>query len=225
VKRRAPARPYKLLSVLLRYPDERLAAAHDEIAAAVAGLPRRAPEREPLERFLRYLLATDPLELAQSYVETFDLRRRFSLYLGWYLHGDTRKRGMALLRFKQTYLASGFALDEAELPDHLCVVLEYAATVDQEAGRQLLLDHRAGLELLRIALVEAGSRWAGVLEAVSATLPVLRGDELDAVRRLAAEGPPAEEVGLTPYGTPQFDAALSERTGSVDLPMPTVRGA
>jgi nitrate reductase delta subunit len=132
---------------------------------------------------------------------------------------------MALLRFKQTYLASGFALDEAELPDHLCVVLEYAATVDQEAGRQLLLDHRAGLELLRIALVEAGSRWAGVLEAVSATLPVLRGDELDAVRRLAAEGPPAEEVGLTPYGTPQFDAALSERTGSVDLPMPTVRGA
>ncbi len=41
---------------------------------------------------------------------------------------------MALLRFKQTYLAAGFELDDAELPDHLCVVLEFAATVDQDAG-------------------------------------------------------------------------------------------
>ena len=31
-------------------------------------------------------------------------------------HGDTRKRGMALLRFKQTYLASGFELTDSELP-------------------------------------------------------------------------------------------------------------
>jgi len=62
-----------------------------------------------------------------------------------------------------------------------------------------------------------------VVEAVCATLPALRGDEWAAVRKLAAEGPPEEEVGLTPYGTPGFDAALAERT--VDLPMPAVRGA
>ena len=97
--------------------------------------------------------------------------------------------------------------------------------MDPEQGRQLLLDHRAGLELLRMSLVEMRSPWAGVLESVSATLPTLRGDERDAVRRLAAEGPPEEEVGLTPYGTPQFDAALTDRGVSVDLPMPTVRGA
>ena len=134
---------------------------------------------------------------------------------------------MALLRFKQAYLASGVDLEQAggELPDHLCVVLEYAACVDPEQGRQLLLDHRAGLELLRMSLVDLRSPWAGALEAVCGTLPALRGDERDAVRRLAAEGPPEEEVGLTPYGTPQFDAALTERTASVDLPMPTVRGA
>ena len=77
-----------------------------------------------------------------------------------------------------------------ELPDHLCVVLEFAATGDQAAGRQLMLDHRAGLELLRMSLRDLGSPWAGVVEAVTATLPPLRGDEVDAVRRLAAEGPP-----------------------------------
>ena len=51
---------------------------------------------------------------------------------------------MALLRFKQAYLASGFELTDTELPDHLCVVLEYAATIDRERGRGLVLDHRAG---------------------------------------------------------------------------------
>ena len=121
---------------------------------------------------------------------------------------------MALLRFKQTYLRSGFVLSNwgTELPDHLCVVLEYAATVDRQLGWELLLDHRAGLELLRLALHEQESPWAGAVAAVSATFPPLRGDERDAVRALAAAGPPAEEVGLTPYGT-------------VDLPMPRVRGA
>ena len=69
-------------------------------------------------------------ELEADYVETFDTRRRHNLFLTYFAHGDTRKRGMALLRFKQTYLASGFELTDTELPDHLCVVLEYAATVD-----------------------------------------------------------------------------------------------
>ncbi|MEJ7706842.1 MAG: molecular chaperone TorD family protein [Nocardioidaceae bacterium] len=71
---------------------------------------------------------------------------------------------MALLRFKQTYLQSGYLLDDSELPDHLCVVLEYAATIDQDLGRTLMLDHRAGLELLRLALRDAGSPWAAVLD-------------------------------------------------------------
>ena len=82
---------------------------------------------------------------------------------------------MALLRFRQTYRASGYEDSPTELPDHLCVVLEYAATIDPAAGRQLLLDHRAGLEVLRLALSEAGSPWAGAVEAVCATLPAAAG--------------------------------------------------
>lgn len=212
---------WQCASLLLGYPDERLLADVPVIRRAAEALPPRLGA--PLRRTVDHL-ASEPLEELQSaYVETFDNRRRTNLFLTYFAHGDTRKRGVALLRFKQTYLASGLVLDDSELPDHLCVVLEYAATVDQSQGRQLLLDHRAGLELLRLALAEEGSGWAGAVEAVCATLPPLRGDERDAVRELAAEGPPAEEVGLTPYGTPQFDAALHERT--VDLPMPTVRGA
>jgi nitrate reductase delta subunit len=217
-------------SLLLGYPDETLLADLPLVRAAADTVPDQLAD--PL-RAVADRLESMPLEAAQAaYVDTFDNRRRCSLFLTYFAHGDTRKRGVALLRFKQTYLRSGFVLDEhgGELPDHLCVVLEYAATVDQKLGWRLILDHRAGLELLRLTLTDTGSPWAGAVQAVCATLPPLRGDERDAVRQLAAEGPPAEEVGMTPYGTPAFDAALmAVPTGATyspgrtqDLPMPGI---
>ena len=105
----------------------------------------------------------------------------------------------------------------------LCVVLEFAATVDQERGRSLILDHRAGLELLRLSLADMASPWAALIDAVTATLPALRGDERDAVRRLAAEGPPEEEVGLAPFAAPQFSAGAAPKPTL--LPMPSFPGA
>jgi nitrate reductase delta subunit len=219
---------WQSVSLLLGYPDEQLVGLAATIKEASRGLPDEVGE--PIRGFVVHLESTQLEQLQADYVETFDSRRRCNLFLTYFAHGDTRKRGVALLRFKQTYLRSGFVLDAesehgGELPDHLCVVLEYAATVDLERGRRLLLDHRAGLELLRMALVERHSPWAPLLEALSATLPPLRGDEWDAVRRLAAEGPPAEEVGLDPYAGPAFDPALADRHGSTsELPMPSFPG-
>ena len=89
-----------------------------------------------------------------------------------------------------------------------------------------MLDHRAGLELLRLSLRDMSSPWASLIDAVTATLPPLRGEERDAVRRLAAEGPPEEEVGLAPFANPQFSPGSA--TGAVPeptlLPMPLFPG-
>ncbi len=191
---------WQAASLLLGYPDQELL----DRLELIRGASRELPEHvgHPLRACAVRLAGADLGDLEADYVETFDNRRRHNLFLTYFAHGDTRKRGMALLRFKQAYQASGFELTDSELPDHLCVVLEYAATIDRAQGRELILGHRAGLELLRISLTEADSRWAGAIEAVTATLPPLHGDEREAVRRLAAEGPPAEEVGLTPYATP-----------------------
>jgi len=220
---RYDAAVWQCASVLLDYPDERTRAALDAVGRAAPAVP--GPAGDSLQRLVGHLVEEPLEELQERYVETFDTRRKHSLFLTYFAHGDTRKRGLALLRFKQVYLAAGQHLVDDELPDHLCVVLEFAATVDPDAGRQLLLDHRAGLEVLRLALREADSPWADALEAVCSTLPALRGDERAAVQRLAAEGPPAEEVGLSPYG-PAFDARLAERqAGTTDLPMPAMRGA
>jgi len=212
-------------SLLLDYPDQALMENVPMLRAAAETVP--PPQRDLFAEFLAHLQSTPLQDLQQDYVETFDNRRRCNLFLTYFAHGDTRKRGMALLRFKQTYLASGFELSESELPDHLCVVLEFAATIDRDLGRDLMLDHRAGLELLRLSLRDIGSPWAGLVEAVTSTLPPLRGDERDAVRRLAAEGPPEEEVGLAPFAHPQFSPGLASGAGPQPtlLPMPSFPGA
>ena len=216
---------WQSVSLLLDYPDESLHERVGLLRDASHGLPPGIGDS--VRDFLDHLESTPLPELQADYVETFDTRRRCNLFLTYFAHGDTRKRGMALLRFKQAYLRTGFALDDAELPDHLCVVLEFAATVDHGLGRDLMLDHRAGLELLRLSLRDLGSPWAHLIDAVTATLPPLRGDERDAVRRLAAEGPPEEEVGLAPFANPQFSPGATSGAGTETtlLPMPSFPGA
>lgn len=197
---------WQCASLLLDYPDDAVA----DRVRTVRRLSTGTATHPRLDALATHLETTPLPELQTSYVETFDQRRRCNLFLTYFTHGDTRKRGAALLRIKQTYMAAGMELDEGELPDHLCVVLEFAATVDAGVGVGLLTDHRASLETLRISLREASSPWAAAVEAVCATLPPLQGDEETAVQRLIAEGPPEEEVGLAPYG------------GPTDLGMPTV---
>ena len=164
---------WQAASLLLSYPDERLLGYARLLRAAVANVPDG--QSTPLVRFLHHVEATQVLELAAAYVSTFDHQRRCCLYLTYYAHGDTRKRGMALLAFKHAYRAAGLELHADELPDHLAVVLEFAAMTDPHVGRQLLMDHRAGIELLRLALEAAPSPYADVLRAVTATLPPLAG--------------------------------------------------
>lgn len=194
--------PYKLLSVLLRYPDRRLADAHEELSAAVEGLPR-SPQRDSLRRFVAHVAAVTQRELEQEYVETFDLRRRASLYLTYYVHGDTRKRGMALLRLKHLYAAAGLEPTNGELPDYLPLMLEFAALAPADAGETLLREHRPPLELLRRHLHDAASPYADLLDALCGGLPRLTALEREHVRRLAENGPPDEQVGLQPFAPPE----------------------
>jgi nitrate reductase delta subunit len=188
---------WQVCSTLLDYPTEALLESLDGIDEAASGLP---PDLAiPLGRFVGHLRTADLRALQEEYVATFDHTRRCALYLTYFLYGDTRRRGVALVQFKQAYRRAGVEFDADELPDHLCAVLQFGACVDAASAWRLLLDHRAGLEMLRLALAAEQSPWGDVVVALCATLPALQGEEEDAVRRLIEEGPPAEEVGLEPY--------------------------
>ncbi len=184
-------------SWLLWYPDEKLVARLDGIAAAVQELtPRYAA---PLRVFIDYLDATPLLEVQAHYVATFDMKRKACAYLTYWTDGDTRNRGRAILRFKQAYLASGFDAGAVELADHLAVVLEFAAVGDRLTGDALLAEHSGPIHLLRDALAKLESAYVHVLDGIIATLPEPTAEIKARMAQLAAVGPPAEMVGLEAY--------------------------
>jgi nitrate reductase delta subunit len=195
------ALPRKIAGILLCYPDQRVYGRLDDVDTALPAVADPA-QREPLARAARWLSESGATAAARHHVEVFDFTRRCSPYLTYYRYGDTRQRGMALLALKHTYRRAGLEPTGDELPDYLPAVLEFAALA--AGGGALLRTHRAGLELLRLALHDKDSPYAHVLDAVAAGLPTLTAKQAADVRRLAADGPPREEVGLDPVGTEPF---------------------
>jgi nitrate reductase delta subunit len=189
----------------LSYPDDELMGRRELLRAVLTELPPGERNRG-LSAFLDHLDATPLGRLQNDYVELFDLARTQTLYLSYWTDGDTRRRGEVLARFKRAYRESGFLVDtHGELPDHLPLVLEYAAVADPAGGTALLQDFRASIELIRLALVDRASPYAGLLAAVCSTLPGASPSDRAGAMRLAGP-PPAdggiEMVGLEPYGRP-----------------------
>jgi nitrate reductase delta subunit len=157
-------------SVLLGYPDESFFERLPLVARAVAGLPHGAV-RAALDEFCEYATTTPEARLCEHYADVFDLRRRRTLYLAHYTDGDTGRVGPALDEVADVYARAAWRVSVGERPDHLSVVLEFAARGDAEAGEGLLARLRPGLEMLGTALHAHGTPYARVVDAVRLTLP------------------------------------------------------
>ncbi len=185
-------------SLLLDYPDAGFHVRAGQVAAVLPSLP--GPVRTALETFLATVAGLDAQDFEKSYVGTFDLKRKCCMYLSYYATGDTRRRGQALVSFKEAYRAAGWEFDADELPDYLPAVLEFSAVSDSPVAGQLLASHREGIEVLRAALLAMSSPYAGVIEVVCMSLPPITDATRDRYLALVNDGPPTETVGLTFLG-------------------------
>lgn len=177
-------------SVLLGYPDETFFERLPLVARAAAELPRGAVRTALLE-FCEHASSTPEPELCRHYAEVFDIRRCHALRMTYYTDGH----GPALTDIRRVYTEAGWQVPTRELPDHLAVLLEFAARGDSDAGHDLLLRFRPGLERLGAALREHGTPYVRVVDAASLTLPspgVLDGEP---ARRLVAQGTDGEQDG------------------------------
>ena len=198
-RREASQVVHQAAALCLGYPEHEVIASAGLVRAAIAEkAQRQAASFEPL---LAFWESSELAAIQTHYVDVFDLSRKHSLYLSYWTDGDTRRRGEVLAAFKQRYRRSEFLVDtRGELPDYLPMVLEYAAIVDPADGTALLQEYRSSIELLRLALVEAGTPYAGAVTAVCSTLPGASPADRKAVMAMAAAGPPAEMVGLEAEG-------------------------
>lgn len=196
MKRSDASRVFGCASVLLSYPqgdfEEDLAA----VGKAVESMPRSRAATQ-LGAVQRHLSSLGAHEAALLYVDTFDLRRRHSLYVTYYRKGDTRERGAALVSVAGLYQDAGIDLVPGELPDFLPAMLEFAAVSAE--GVHALRSDRAALEALHRGLKKEGSVYAPAVSAVIAALGGISKSERIAADGIEIRGAPSERVGLEPF--------------------------
>jgi nitrate reductase molybdenum cofactor assembly chaperone NarJ/NarW len=157
----------RALALLLGYPDAALRQRLPELLQAIdqeAVIP--AARREELHAFAADLLRQDAMDVEARYVETFDRGHATSLHMFEHIHGDSRQRGPAMVDLVQTYEKAGLLLAPEELPDHLCVVLEFASTQPPKLATEFLGEMAHILTAIFSALQQRGSPYAAAIAAV-----------------------------------------------------------
>ena len=157
----------RALALLLGYPNEDLRA---QLPALMDALDQEnaVPDarRTELRALASELARANPMDTEARYVETFDRGRATSLHLFEHVHGDSRERGPAMIDLLQTYEKTGLRLAPEELPDHLCVVLEFASTQPTALAQQFLGEMAHILTAIFSALLKRGSPYACAVAAV-----------------------------------------------------------
>lgn len=166
---------YKVLSVLLDYPNDELMAGIRDLRAEIKrGF--EAAEWLVLDRFLNHLEKLDATEAQAAYVLTFDLTPEHALHLTHHLFGDDKNRGPALIDLAVFYKEFGLEMvtkDSAanedsinEIPDYLPLMLEFASQLSTDEARFFLSQWAKVLNQLASNLEEAQSPYAPLIRLV-----------------------------------------------------------
>ncbi len=168
---------YKLLAVLLDYPDQELLDHLPEIGAEIGKSPAiDKAEKDALLKLIDFLANTPLIELQESYVKTFDLTPEHSLHLTHHLFGDDndRNRGPALIDLGELYKDYGIQTTTNELPDYLPLILEFAAMLEDNEATTFLADANKVLTVLTDNLIKSGSPYAPLLSIVKSRATLTR---------------------------------------------------
>lgn len=162
-------RLYKVLSVLLEYPEQELIDNLPEIRAVIEeNIDIDEDERAALLKFLDHLVSKPVIEVQAEYVNTFDRTPEHSLHLTHHLFGDEsdRNRGPALIDLSEMFKEYGVKTVTNELPDYLPLLLEFASYLDDSEATVFLADVNKVLGLLADNLAKAGSPYAAPLSII-----------------------------------------------------------
>lgn len=161
-------RLYRILSLLLDYPDDYLKDHLSDIAELIETDPEIASEeRRAVIEVVDWMRATDLLALQAHYVQSFDLTPDHSLHLTHHTFGESRERGPALVELAEFYKAHGFEAVEHELPDYLPLVLEFVTTLDATGVAVFLRDRGPTLAVLAERLERAQSPYAALARVLA----------------------------------------------------------
>jgi len=164
---------FKVISLLLMYPESDWLAALPEMEAVLegeAGLNGDASTRmAPLFAQLR---DTRLIALQENYVATFDRNPSHSLHLFEHIHGESRDRGSAMIDLLNEYWKHDFDASAAELPDYVPLFLEFLSLLPPDEALELLGDAVHVLATVGRKLDANGSPYATAFQVLEALSPV-----------------------------------------------------
>ena len=170
-------RIYKVLSVLLEYPDQELIDNLPEIRAIVdESNDIDAEQKVGLRKFLDHLSSMPLTEIQVEYVNTFDRTPEHSLHLTHHLFGEDtdRDRGPALIDLGEMFKEYGVKTVTNELPDYLPLLLEFASHLDDSEATVFLSDINKVLKTLTDNLIKADSPYAAPLSIIESRATLTR---------------------------------------------------
>ncbi len=130
---------FKLLGLLLTYPDQKILDASEEILE-ILQIEALLSEKmiSKIKQDLISQKNKDFIEIQEVYVETFDRGRAYSLHLFEHVYGESRDRGQAMVDLSETYASKGMYIQNNELPDYLPLFMEYLSQCSFQEARELL---------------------------------------------------------------------------------------
>jgi nitrate reductase delta subunit len=128
---------FKVLSVLLCYPDDDYLSQIKEMEAIAADMP---PDefKNSIQAFLDYIKTQSAVQLREIYTAAFDVRPATTMNLTYHIWGDNEKRADMLTQLQQVYQDAGFERISGELPDHLPLLLEFLSVCPEDTDVRLI---------------------------------------------------------------------------------------
>lgn len=126
---------YKLLSLLLDYPDKAVEAVLPSVEEEMKKenlIPIDLEQQ--LTCFLDNCASLSLSDWQMIYVQQFDCSGTVNLYLFDYVYGDSLQRSQAMVDLEKMYGRAGWQMVWEELPDYLPLFLEYLSTLS--SGRE-----------------------------------------------------------------------------------------
>ena len=161
---------YKILSLLLEYPDRELLDNLPEIRMLIdKNTDIGAEEKAALRKLLDYMSSMPLIDLQADYVKTFDFTPEHSLHLTHHLFDDDsdRNRGPALIDLGEMFKDYGVKTVTNELPDYLPLILEFVAGLEESEATVFLSDAGKVLDILTKNLTKANSPYAAPISIVN----------------------------------------------------------
>ena len=158
---------FKIMSLLLQYPDEKYLEMLPEIALE-AGQLQPSREKTSIEEFLKDVKSHEAIQLQERYTATFDLNPSTTLNMTYHKWGDGEKRAAALTRLSRIYIDAGYEINNGELPDYLPLVLEFLATVPEAQRSETIQQSLEALKTVVDRLSKIAVPFAELLDPLAA---------------------------------------------------------